>query len=306
MGNDVEVIKKKMKSQKILLVLLSVILVLSIGVSGYFIYDNIKDNENNSNNDLNNNQGNNNNEPQVVDITNTDLAKNLHKTLITCDGSYGLYFSDKVSITDISNKKLLNFFFRNYTIKNNISSQISNCGGENYGVKIEKADFNYFIKNNYGTNYKYNFAVGDSINLAENYVIKNNNDEYLYYCNSGSSLKEKASNIMLKAEQINDDIIYIYDKVVYCEGIGPMSLCYNLVDNDCNELSCMYENLVYRCSIPTGDYIKPACTTDGPSVIEEMPTYILNNMKDKLLTFKHTFKKEADGNYYWISSEISK
>jgi len=59
MEKDIEIIKKQAKNQKILLILLSIVLVLSIGVSGYFIYDSMKDHE--TNNDLNNQTGNNNN-----------------------------------------------------------------------------------------------------------------------------------------------------------------------------------------------------------------------------------------------------
>jgi hypothetical protein len=32
--------------------------------------------------------------------------------------------------------------------------------------------------------------------------------------------------------------------------------------------------------------------------------YLFENRKDKLNTYKHTFRKGNDGNYYWYSTEL--
>ena len=300
-----------MKNNKILIILLTIVLVLSVGVGSYFIFDSIYNKEPETNNDLNNNQGNNNNdEPQVVDITNTDLAKNLHKTLITSDGSYGLYFKDKVSITGTANKYFLNFNFRNYIEKNKLNSKIyAPCGEENV-VEIKKSDFNLFIQNIYDTNYNFDFSVGEIIMVGGTTVVKSEENDYIYYCRPTSGMAEKVSNIMLKAEQA-DDYIYIYDNAVYCEDDPGYRSCYNVIGVECNETGCKLnqDNLIYECTYNYDDTYNGSdfkCTNNGPSVLEEMSTYIMNNMRDKLHTFKHTFKKGSDGNYYWVASEISK
>jgi len=114
-------------------------------------------------------------------------------------------------------------------------------------------------------------------------------------------------NKLIKAEQ-DSNFIYLYDNEVYCTDSPGYSACYLTIDAlDCNATGessgCAHiDEPIYECTFME----EVSCTNNGPSGLEEMSTYILNKMKDKLHTFKHTFKKETDGNYYWISSEISK
>lgn len=308
MEKDMELIKKQNKNQKILLIVLSVILVLSIGVSGYFIYDSMKadNSNNNSNNEIgNNNEENINIQLQDGDITNTDLAKRLHKTLITSDGSYGLYFSDKISITDTANEYFMNFNFRNYIKENNITGAEGGSWNSTTPHKFLKSDFNKYIQKKYNSSLSYNLPLNEILMLGGTKEIKSFENEYGVINVARSGMSSILKNKLIKAEQ-DSNFIHLYDNEVYCMDSPGYSACYLTIDAlDCNATGessgCAHiDEPMYECTFME----EVSCTNNGPSGLEEMSTYILNNMKDKLHTFKHTFKKGTDGNYYWVSSEI--
>lgn len=301
MEKDMEFVKKKIKNQKILLVLLSIVLVLSIGVSGYFIYDNMKEDENNSSNGINNNQ-----QLQDGDITNTDLAKNLHKTLITSDGSYGLYTKEKLSITDTTNDYFLNFNFRDYLYENNFYDPEEAI--ETTSTQIfSKSNFNKYIQKKYNSKLNYYLSLDKILSVGGVKQVKSLENEYVLKKRAMSGNRSILENKLTKAEKTGD-LIYLYDNVIYCIHDLGYSACYLTVDVfDCNitddSSECvLIDEPIYECTTME----ETTCTPGGPSDYKIMQAYILNNMRDKLHTFKHTFKKGTDGNYYWVSSEISK
>ena len=92
--------------------------------------------------------------------------------------------------------------------------------------------------------------------------------------------------------------IYIYDKFVDCQSSAGIKICTNKLTDYINE------GIVIDCTVDENDEVNPkTCPID--SGIKELAEYALENMSDKLNTYKHTFKK-IDGKYYWYSSEIVK
>ena len=93
---------------------------------------------------------------------------------------------------------------------------------------------------------------------------------------------------------------------VYVEGKGIIKCSLAIKDNkfysfDFNET---FEELDDNFIIVPG-FIDEHIHGANDSDVMDASLYALENMSDKLNTYKHTFKK-IDGKYYWYSSEIVK
>jgi len=262
-------------------------------------------NENNNKPDDETNTKPNNNIPtQVYDITSTGFVKQLHKQLTF--EQYGLYFSDKQDISNIGKQTVLQLVLVKFLNEKGYKlSFLDFCSSET-GINISKEEFNQYIEKNYNTKLDYNKIENDYIFLRglETAIFEEKNIKYcMTLMTGGISFREELHNKIIKAE-LRDDLIYIYDMVVYCEGSSDRDYkanCYNVIDyrkDKSNSLvySCLQQNSLSYCENNVPNNVSYA----------ELSNYLLNNMKDKLYTFKHTFKKGTDGNYYWVSSEISK
>lgn len=114
-----------------------------------------------------------------------------------------------------------------------------------------------------------------------------------YYAHSydggGLGYVTSAQSSIQKAEQ-KGEYIYIYDKFICCDYINKYEN-----DGDAN---------YYTSSNKTTELDIKVNYVEGRTEKEEEKEILQNNM-DKLTTYKHTFKKGTDGNYYWLSTEIS-
>ena len=99
---------------------------------------------------------------------------------------------------------------------------------------------------------------------------------------------------IISAEQ-NGNELYIYDKYVHIYG-DVSSTSYDIYDSSDKSLkiaeNVSLEKIVNNATSSSGTYSSKA---------------IINNLENitnnKIKTFKHTFKQNSDGSYYWYSTE---
>lgn len=302
--------ENKNNKGNVLVVLVIVLLISTLALSGFIVYDKfIKEDEVVENNGGNKEEDKNvieepkedKNESVVVDITNSDIVKKLHASLITKNKTYGLYFEDKISVNDTTNEKLLRFNFINYYFDNNL--KVNCCGGEvlEYSTMISKSNFNSYMNKKYNNDLNYYLETGKTTGLFKQYTVTSYENEYGYYGVAKGSGTTIVENKLLKAEQ-QGEYIYIYDNATSCTSEGDRALCRSVVND-----SMLTTDAVYMCLTDLeGNTICDNEEGPGRDNFEKFSSYVLNNLSDELNTFKHTFKKANDGNYYWISSEISK
>ena len=165
------------------------------------------------------------------------------------------------------------------------------CSGESSWARVNISTENIkkgvinIIGREQEKNYKYeSFSLnGDGALVCAYY----NNNYSCYDAQGGGTEPDFGESKIIKATKDQDDNIYIYDKyLMFKTDENSNELVYHVYNtfdkkkelNQCKDIDgnndCNYEN-----------YIK-----------------IYGN--DDINTFKHTFKKDIDGNYYWYSTEI--
>ena len=118
----------------------------------------------------------------------------------------------------------------------------------------------------------------DGFNTGEGYV-KLSKGYYAAIMTRGSMPIHKY-NKLIKYEVKDNDLV-IYEKVLFTAGISGFEYILKTTNSD------LSTSLIQ----PTlGDY-------------DEVRKYVLNNI-DSGNTYKHTFKVNNEGNYYWYSSEL--
>lgn len=200
------------------------------------------------------------------------------------------YQSKKIQLEDLSTKYLLLSAFRQTTVKNSDKNQtkegmsvnsgyysfdgniLQNKAKEMYGKNIENKDF--------------------QITLSESCTYDKTNNKYLV-SNGGGGATTYIYNIRELEDAIEkDDNIYIIDKYMQleCNAEKGTHILYNTSDNakiikewNTSEWNKLSKNEYY------------ADKTDIES--------IKNKYSSEMKKYKHTFKKNDQGIYYWYSTE---
>ena len=262
--------------------------------------------------------------------------RELYNMLMTSSKEYGFYFNDNVNIENISDERMIEYSLEQYVFDNNISmsNELTICVEETYdsdilsedcltGIKestIKKSDLDNYIKNKFNTDRIFIPEKGENSNFGEGTINGYSTGEYLYDFNnevyyvgylakSGST--PELHNNLIKVEKENDNI-YFYDNVIYCDLTPEVGVwCFPYINNEMDEdkaIIYMYpEDLEEGKKIDALRYeIKKDDEGNEYEDYSVNTEYIFKNFKDKLNTYKHTFKKSKDGKYYWYSSEIVK
>lgn len=286
---------QKKKGNTWLIVLLFIII---LGLVGYIVYDKV----------LNTPQE----EVEIVedkvkkeDITNSDVAKNLHQTLITKNHNSGVYYSTKITPDKTDDERFIGFALADYINENNITLN-NNIGGapsEATNTYISKEDLNNFINKKYNNTLKYDLPLYDEQNpdnskvyyLFDYYTFESYDGKWAITFNGED--KTSIYSKMTKAEQ-EGDYIYIYDNAAFCKTNDMFYHCGAYIDKSIQEE-------LLTCSKCTGAECKndSSCPTGENYTSEDVANVLLEKTPEKLLKYKHTFKKQ-DGNYYWVSSEV--
>lgn len=244
---------------------------------------------------------------QKEDITNSDLAEELHESLIA-GGVMGPYFKEGVTIDKTDDIRFIRFALASYIDEKDVELQRNICGApsDDTNTYITKDELNSFINKKFNNSLKYDLPLFDEKNPDNNiyhfygiYTLESYDGKWAVTCNGDT--RNIVDSKLVKAEQ-EGDYIYVYDNAVICSTNDMAGYyCSKFVDSDEAVLEC--DLCTENNSDCKHDDICPSKTDDD--YIEAMADTLLEKNADKLATFKHTFKKD-DGKYYLVSSEVEK
>ena len=292
-----EEIKKK-KSNKGLVAIIIILLIALLGAIGYICYDKgVFDSLLNKGKPVE--------EPKQEEKLSEEEVMKLHETLITKDKEYGLYFNNKVTLESISADDFIPYVTLNYASDNNVKYEglfAYDADTDKYvvkGTQYAKSEIDNYAKEKYNLNRELTLSKSNDSNYASLWLYNNKkklvydtiNRAYYFVVNGNDSGTITVASKLLKFEQ-NGDELYVYDKFVACgnymEGKGCSISITDITDN--------------KYFIESSNFTGKTINIDDAKNIN--PDYVIDNMIEKLNTYKHTFKKASDGKYYWYSSEI--
>lgn len=275
--------KKEEKLKDFIILILSAIIVALIGIRIYETYirkDKPKENKNTVEKTT----------KKANDKNKDDEINKLHNNLITSNKDYGMYFINKVDSEKTDDINFIKFNVYNYVLENNIDYKMPEAGveiSEENTYFISKDTINNYINSKYNNDLKYNTILSDDVsngyNIVGIYQLVSTTDKWgiMSVAKSGGESYIKAK--MIKNEK-DGDYLYIYDNAVVCYKYGDYPTCAKAIDDNENVFNCEEDG---------------SC----PEEISEVANYALEKISD-LNTFKHTFKKGTDNNYYYLSTEI--
>lgn len=189
------------------------------------------------------------------------------------------YTGKLVTANDLDVKLLLAQAYR-YAERTNVQHSINHpiCGNDlcTADIYVEEKTFKETVKDMYNID----TIKVDGFNTGEGYV-KLSNGYYAAIMTRGN-LPINKYNKLIKYEVKDNDLI-IYEKVLFTASVSAVTYVLKTTNSD------LSTSLIQ----PTlGNYA-------------ESEKYILDNI-DSGNTYKHTFKVNSEGNYYWYSSELVK
>lgn len=114
--------------------------------------------------------------------------------------------------------------------------------------------------------------------------------KYYNYCYPGGGYGYYTYGFSKIEEARQDEnYIYIYDTFIYAEDVLELTDMYTI----------FYINSTKSLKIGEDQLVGVFIPFELDDTIE-----LISKYEDKLNTYKHTFRKNADGEYYWISTEI--
>ena len=163
-----------------------------------------------------------------------------------------------------------------------------------YCVIYDSDELNTTLQKIFGKNEKVNwFTVNDNCGYLFDYIDGN---YYAYsYPGGGYGSLKHGYNLLEKAIE-QDDYIYIYDKFIYAEDHPSDLKTVEYFKNSSKSVSLGNEKLGAKYDLYNND------TSDSTNInVKEL----IDKYANHLFTYKHTFKKDSNGNYDWICSEIA-
>lgn len=300
------------KSGKILVIVLIIIVTFSLGtLGGYYLFK-IKSDSNNNSSVNNGNK----------DTENTSKEESLSLNDTTVKELYSrktnFHTSSKVNYDNLSDQKKLSVLLDGLQKKSfklgykDICAKLKTSGNQNmlnnyntclsmenkweddtdlvtyYSVEdVRKNNIKYF---NESTNLpkEYNYVMTTTLEVApecENVVLQSNDNYYLdldMHCGYGG-LDPIIEKELVKATKKDEEIV-LYD--TYILGISGN-------DTEDGQYFNFYQDEDMGTKVKT---IKVNITDDGVS-------YDKTDISGSKKTYKHTYKKNNSGKYYWVSSE---
>lgn len=214
-----------------------------------------------------------------------------------------VYQKQKVTNETISNKLKLNTIF--YNLSENEASKVETSEYENKIETFNKNIIELKAKEIFGNNVTIEHE-SCSYQFASDITYKDGIYKRSSYQGGGGTLWEQSFNVLMSAEQ-NDDEIYIYDKYVHLVEIEELENGYYVSKGyDIYATSDRKIKLKERVNLKEeGVY---TINLDGDVSREDYNRALLENLEKianiQIKTFKHTFKKDTTGNYYWESTQI--
>lgn len=256
--------------------------------------NNIASNENKVSNEVN--------ETKQIDV-NSEIVKKLYNYVVKDNECVEeiAYQNQKVTIDNLNNKAKLMTIFENLDNSKADSTE-----------KEDIITYYHFKKATVEKKAKEIFGSEDSIEHETLGVllgkeIKYVNGEYIKseYPGGGGYPWEASIEYLVKAEQTNQEI-YLYDKYVHIVTTDSEA-----ISNGDDEKSSIYNASDKKIALATeinlsksGIYEGIIETWDTTERDKKMISNIEKVTNKPVNTFKHTFKKNTEGDYYWVSTEI--
>ena len=276
---------------------ITLIIIFILIIAGIIYYGVTRETENtNSENVTNNENTNTLKQPKVTSLDiESEEVKNLYKYIMKINTNQEelVYRSTKVTEKDLNNQLKLMTIFEN--VDESDASEIKMLTDEN-GYEVEHT---YYTKETIEEVAKKVF--GDDVTITHEscesfFASARDYKDGVYDCyeyeGGGGVLWEASTSKLISAEQSGDEI-YIYDKYVHLIEVE------NIIDGtnyagtyDIYEASDRQVKMAERVDFSANNLY------DGDKIDN-----IENYLGRKLTTFKHTYKKNADGQYYWYSTE---
>lgn len=251
---------------------------------------------------------------------NSELVKELYSKIlksnyIYCndDGEFlGSFYKDKkVTVDDLSNEEklvaVLQYLTENNKGKNmdfsdledevldKLEYYVGEVGDKGNSSEVEIYDDNEVkaaVEEIFGNNVN---VTGFTIDNHCAYVYEYYDEKYYSYSYPGGGYGIGAYGYSeIQSAEKTGDYIYIYDKFIYREDYPT----------DGEEYIEYYTDSTKNNSID-----KILFSDNNYKVIEDTikdnveANNLISKYNEKLNTYKHTFKKDANGNYYWVSTE---
>lgn len=276
---------------------ITLIIIFILIIAGIIYYGVTRETENtNSENVTNNENTNTLEQPKVTSLDiESEEVKNLYKYIMKINTNQEelVYRSTKVTEKDLNNQLKLMTIFEN--VDESDASEIKMLTDEN-GYEVEHT---YYTKETIEEVAKKVF--GDDVTITHEscesiFASARDYKDGVYDCyeyeGGGGVLWEASTSKLISAEQSGDEI-YIYDKYVHLIEVE------NIIDGtnyagtyDIYEASDRQVKMAERVDFSANNLY------DGDKIDN-----IENYLGRKLTTFKHTYKKNAEGQYYWYSTE---
>lgn len=201
--------------------------------------------------------------------------------------SLNAYQDKKVTIDDLDNKYLLGTLYK--ALDDSLNTE---------NIEVLKGDF---INDRLNSSFKFNSnlldkymlrSYGKILNYESFYIDKTKrldySEGYYTYINEGTSNEYGA--IIRKIDKAYEDFDYMY--------IEDSFLYYTVIKN--NDL---YENHLYSESNMINEIEIKENYFSTDLTASEVLDYIKEYYQDDMGHYKHIFKKNDDGSFYWVSSE---
>lgn len=224
----------------------------------------------------------------IVD-TDSELVKQLYQ-LIVFDGTIetNLYSNNKVVVKDLTKSEILA----------RALAEVKRCKNDSsneYDIKFTPEDLKEKVIELYGDdvveNYKVNF--NESVYTSWSYDSETNTYLAAGGASGCSSIVTDEYQPVVKVTK-DDNNIYMYTEMYFgVSTFGNTSIYANYTD---------YQNNVLIGSEQSDTF--PYTRFEGSLEYDNLFEYFKDKYPKIIHTYKHTFKKNANGGYYWYSTEL--
>ena len=230
---------------------------------------------------------------------NDDLVQKLYKYILKSDDfnysfaaqnevePVSFYKKDKVTYSSLSDMEKTLIVLKNYN-----DNEVKSVDKSSLKDIIDTSDINDTVKVYENVNDKLFEIFNQNNSQWNNYVgcsgnleYKNNNYYLSEFEGGGAGTGTFSYSQIQKAEK-SGNYIYIYDKFIYLDAYAPgVSESEAKIYTTADEIDCIgTESNIWALDFKIENTYK--------------------KYENQLKTFKHTFQKTENGNYYWVSSEI--
>ncbi len=233
----------------------------------------------------------------VNQFTESDVKKIYNEALPFVDEEVvgtSTYYVDKITVSNADSSYLRAFAFKNIQFKEGDINPVTNEDGTQVCAD-EGCTFDSMLKQGWYTfnssllqekaKYLYGVEIENGV-FSENIgsYTTYNNGIYTHGTGGGSTVLSHHYREFVSYE-IDGDTLYVTDKYLYIYGTPD--------SRGDNYLITIYGDSAKKTKLGSGTYL----------VADNLVEFIVPTYDRKKVTYKHAFKKAADGHWYWISSE---